>query len=48
MSRFLAACGLALLIGGCAAETRYRIASFLFDGVPPPAGTAGGPAGERC
>jgi predicted CXXCH cytochrome family protein len=39
MSRFLAACGLALLIGGCAAETRYRIASFLFDGVPPPAGT---------
>ena len=27
-----------LLLGGCAAETRYRITSFLFDGVPPPAG----------
>jgi predicted CXXCH cytochrome family protein len=38
MGRFLAACGLALLLGGCAAETRYRIADFLFDGVPPPAG----------
>lgn len=34
MRRFLACWGLALLLAGCAAETRYRIASFLFDGVP--------------
>jgi len=38
MSRALAFLALPLLLGGCAAETRYRIASFLFDGVPPPAG----------
>ncbi len=37
MSRILAFLALPLLLGGCAAETRFRIASFLFDGVPPPA-----------
>ncbi len=38
MSRVLALLALPLLLlGGCAAETRYRIASFLFDGVPQPA-----------
>ena len=38
MGRFLAVTSLALLLGACAAQTRYRIADFLFDGVPPPAG----------
>jgi predicted CXXCH cytochrome family protein len=39
MGRILTALALPLLLCGCAAESRYRIASFLFDGVPPPAGS---------
>jgi predicted CXXCH cytochrome family protein len=44
----LAACALAtaLLSAACAAGTRYRVMSFLFDGVPPPrAAAATAPAG---
>jgi predicted CXXCH cytochrome family protein len=34
-----------LVLGGCVAASRYRIASFLFDGVPSPDGAAeAGPA----
>ncbi len=29
----------ALLVGGCSEETRYRVLSFLFEGVPPPGQT---------
>jgi predicted CXXCH cytochrome family protein len=35
-----------LLSASCAAATRYRVLTFLFDGVPPPSATAAaGPAG---
>jgi len=40
------ACALALLSAACAATTRYKVLTFLFDGVPPPrapATAAGGP-----
>ncbi len=36
--------GLALLLGGCAADTRLRVARFLFDGVPADTGEAEGEA----
>lgn len=36
----------ALLALGCGAETRYRVLSFVFDGVPPPPGAAASAAGD--
>lgn len=34
------ACAAALLTAACAATTRYKVLSFLFDGVPPPVAPA--------
>jgi predicted CXXCH cytochrome family protein len=41
---------LAALFSGCAANTRYKVLSFFFDGVPPPgevAGEAGKAGGKK-
>jgi predicted CXXCH cytochrome family protein len=35
----------AMLVVGCGTATRYRVLSFLFDGVPPPTSEGGGEAG---